>query len=55
MFLLLHIRFLIMQQLGYNNGNGVYMWSVPRSYLEENQGDPVGSVEFCKGGCEERA
>jgi hypothetical protein len=24
-------------------GNGVFMWFVPRSYLEDNWGDPVSS------------
>jgi hypothetical protein len=27
---------------------------VPRSYLEDNWGDPVSSTEFCKGGLEEK-
>jgi hypothetical protein len=31
-----------LQQLDYNNGNGVFsMWSVLSSYLEDNWGDPV--------------
>jgi hypothetical protein len=29
-------------------------WSVPRSYLEDNWDEPVSTVEFCTGGCEDR-
>jgi hypothetical protein len=33
-----------LQQMDYNIGNGMFsMWSVPKSYLEDNWGDPVSS------------
>jgi hypothetical protein len=31
-----------LQKLDYNNGDGVFsMWSIPRSYLDDNWDDPV--------------
>jgi hypothetical protein len=31
-----------LQQLNYNNGNGVFsVWSMARGYVEDNWGDPV--------------
>jgi hypothetical protein len=53
-FLLLGSRFLIMQQLVYNNGNRVIsLWSMPRCY---KQGIKLAEslVEFYTGGCEDR-
>jgi hypothetical protein len=50
---LLGSKFLIMQQWA-TTLEHVSTWSVPRSYPEDNWGDPVSSVEFCMGGCKER-
>jgi hypothetical protein len=50
MFPLLGSRFLIMQQLDYNNENGVSTSSVPRWY---KQGTKSVESEFCTGGCGE--
>jgi hypothetical protein len=48
-FPLLGSRFLIMQQLDYNNGNGVFsMWIVPKCYKQW-----TSLVEFWNGGYEE--
>jgi hypothetical protein len=53
-FPLLGRRFLIMQQLDYNNGRTVFsMWSMPRCYNWEVW-SVVSLVEFFTGGCEER-
>jgi hypothetical protein len=45
-----------LQQLDYNNGNGVFsLWPVSRCYEQDSLKPRVQlRVEFCKGGCEER-
>jgi hypothetical protein len=50
-FSLLGSRFLIMQQLDYNNGNGMFV-SVP--YRDVTSKGQSQFREFCTGGCEER-
>jgi hypothetical protein len=49
MFLLLSSRFLVMQQLDYNNGNGAFLCGPCQDVMQGTR-----SVEFCMEGCEER-
>jgi hypothetical protein len=49
-------KFLIMQQLYRNNGNGVFMRGPSRDITRISKGPCWNSlVEFCAGGCEEKS
>jgi hypothetical protein len=51
--LLLGSRFLVIQQLDYNNGSGAFsMWSMPKGY--KGKGARLQLSRFCMEVCEER-